>query len=147
MSGENMRYTFDRHLAFAAAFVVASLVPTSMVIEILSQGYIDTSAVSPTRREIPMWILYSGGSLIWLFTLWWLFVPVARYIWRGEIFSIAGDQIVIQGTAIHKNDILSHRETFRGMRVETKLGAFLFHPRLSSKGLAAFEDFLAIRDT
>lgn len=142
-----MRYTFDRHLAFAAAFVVMSIVPASMVIEILSQGYIDTSAVSSARREIPMWILYSGGSLIWIFLLLWLFVPVARYMWHGEIFSIVGDQIVIQGIAISKNDIITHRETFRGMRVETKLGAFLFHPRLSSKGLAAFEEFLAIRDT
>ena len=111
--------------------VLAAIVPMRMVFELASTGTIDLDAVSPTRRKIPVWILYLGSTMIFL-PAFWFAIPIWRYVPNREMFQLTRDGILLRNRLIKKDDVVGFRFSFlRGYHLQTTQGAFSIHPAMS----------------
>ena len=135
-------FRYDRGLSLLVGTALLLALPMMSLFELFSNGSIDFSAVSPTRFEVPIWILYLIGwsSLVTvlpcgLFDSW-------RYALRGYVFRISEDKICLDGVILNREEITSTSRTFRGVKVQTEQRTFYFHPYMSLDGEEAFEAFL-----
>ncbi|WP_339390189.1 hypothetical protein [Erythrobacter sp. EC-HK427] len=136
-------YKFDRWFSFGCLFLVVAIVPIISVHEFATTGMIDLDRVSEGRWPLPAWLAYSVGWFCLLLQTVIVFIPAARSILRGYEFIIKGNELVVAGKRLIREEIGTRRRTHFGLVLETNDTKVRFLPWLNSSGIKAIEDFLA----
>lgn len=141
MSSSIEKFPFNRWIIFIPVMIILISFPAMSAIELITTGEIDLNAVTPTRRQTPIWLIYLLSWLFFLPTLPIVFAPVIKYTLRGYVFKLDADFLFIDKIKIHHSEIEEIEETSRGVRISTPQGTYFFHPRMSSGGYEAFEGY------
>jgi hypothetical protein len=129
-------------LIIALTLAMTAIVPVSSLHELVTTGTIDMDAVTPTRRKIPIWILYATAWPIFLMALWGT-LPTFRYLIRREMFRLGPRGIVISGEALAPEEVLGFRySVLRGHVLKSSRGDFPIHPWMVKGGVEALAEAL-----
>ena len=128
----------------AIIFGFFGILPAMSLFELVTTGTIDLEAVGRGRMEIAQWKLYIVGWAVFLFFGAGYF-PMLKYYREPEMFALSKEGIEIEGRLFSRDEILSIRNTWRGLRVETARQSYFFHvyavPGASSALARMFPNF------
>lgn len=119
-----------------------SIMPAVSIFSIADQGLSVLHTVSPGRFELPRWLLYSIGWLVFFYFARVSTVPFFQYVNYGHVISIGEDKLETRGIFVKREDILYYEKTIFGPRLVLRNGFVYVHPHMSEGAASALDNFL-----